>query len=72
MMDRLAIQAAEDFVHAGYPLEAEALLLCELDGSGAEIAALSAAVQGVLQAAGAQSLVEASDAAARAPVVVGP
>nr|MCH9820925.1 FAD-binding protein [Gammaproteobacteria bacterium] len=51
MMDRLAIQAAEDFVHAGYPLEAEALLLCELDGSGAEIAALSAAVQGVLQAA---------------------
>ena len=42
MMDRLAIQAAEDFVHAGYPLEAEALLLCELDGSGAEIAALAA------------------------------
>jgi glycolate oxidase len=71
MMDRLAIQAAEDFVHAGYPLEAEALLLCELDGSGAEIAALSAAVQGVLQAAGAQSLVEASDAAARARLWLG-
>jgi glycolate oxidase len=71
MMDRLAIQAAEDFVHAGYPLEAEALLLCELDGSGAEIAALSTAVQGVLQAAGAQSLVEASDAAARARLWLG-
>ena len=71
MMDRLAIQAAEDFVHAGYPLDAEALLLCELDGSGAEIAALSAAVQGVLQAAGAQSLVEASDAAARARLWLG-
>ena len=32
MMDQLAIVAAEDFVHAGYPVEAEALLLCELDG----------------------------------------
>ena len=71
MMDRLAIQAAEDFVHAGYPLEAEALLLCELDGSGAEIAALSAAVRAVLQGAGAQSLVEASDAAARARLWLG-
>ena len=71
MMDRLAIQAAEAFVHAGYPCEAEALLLCELDGSGAEIAALSAAVQAVLQAAGAQSLVEASDAAARARLWLG-
>lgn len=36
MMDRLAIQAAEDFVHADYPI-AEALLLCELDGTSAEI-----------------------------------
>ncbi len=36
MMDRLAIQAAEDFVHADYPICA-ALLLCELDGTQAEI-----------------------------------
>jgi len=36
MMDKLATQAAEDFVHANYPL-AEALLLCELDGSQSEI-----------------------------------
>jgi len=71
MMDRLAIQAAEDFVHAGYPLEAEALLLCELDGSEAEIAGLSEAVQAVLQTAGADSLVEASDAAARARLWLG-
>ena len=27
MMDKLAIKAAEDFVHAGYPLDAEAILL---------------------------------------------
>lgn len=33
MMDKLAINAAEDFVHAGYPRDAEAILLCELDGS---------------------------------------
>lgn len=36
MMDRLATQAAEDFVHADYPLD-EALLLCELDGTESEI-----------------------------------
>jgi len=36
MMDRLAIQAAEEYVHADYPL-AEALLLCELDGTHSEI-----------------------------------
>lgn len=32
MMDAFAIQAAEDFAQAGYPREAQALLLCELDG----------------------------------------
>ena len=37
MMDKLAIQAAEDFVKAGYPTQAEALLLCELDGIKAEL-----------------------------------
>jgi glycolate oxidase len=71
MMDRLAIQAAEDFVHAGYPLEAQALLLCELDGGADEIDALSCKVQAVLQAAGAQSLIEASDAEARARLWLG-
>ncbi|PLX36130.1 MAG: FAD-binding oxidoreductase [Hyphomicrobiales bacterium] len=37
MMDRPAIHAAEDFVHAGYPLDAEALLIIELDGPEAEV-----------------------------------
>jgi glycolate oxidase len=36
MMDRPAIQAAEAFVHVGYPLDVEALLIVELDGPGAE------------------------------------
>jgi len=37
MMDSLAIEAAEKFVHAGYPVDAEAMLLCELDGSREEV-----------------------------------
>jgi len=37
MMDRLAIQAAEAFVHAGYPLDCEAILLCEIDGVNEEV-----------------------------------
>ncbi len=37
MMDNPAIRAAEDFVHAGYPVDAEAILLCELDGTEEEV-----------------------------------
>jgi glycolate oxidase len=48
MMDRLAIQAAEDFVHADYPI-CEALLLCELDGTLAEIEQQMSEVKHILQ-----------------------
>jgi glycolate oxidase len=37
MMDAPAIHAVEEFVHAGYPLDVEALLIIELDGSEAEV-----------------------------------
>ncbi len=37
MMDRPAIHAAEEFVHADYPLEAQALLIVELDGPQVEV-----------------------------------
>jgi glycolate oxidase len=37
MMDKPAIHAAEDFVHAGYPRDVEALLIVELDGPPAEV-----------------------------------
>src|ERR1700755_265765 len=37
MMDGPAIKATEDFVHAGYPLDVEALLLVELDGPAPEV-----------------------------------
>lgn len=37
MMDNPAIRAAEDFVKAGYPVGAQAILLCELDGTESEV-----------------------------------
>jgi len=37
MMDGPAIRAAEEFVHAGYPLNCEALLIVEVDGPGSEV-----------------------------------
>ena len=37
MMDKHAIHATEDFVHAGYPMDVEALLIVELDGPKEEV-----------------------------------
>jgi glycolate oxidase len=65
MMDKLAIHAAEDFVHAGYPLEAEAILLCELDGTNEEVSEEIKRVHDILQASGATSLRSAQDDAER-------
>ena len=65
MMDRLAIQAAEDFVHAGYPLDAEAILLCELDGTNEEVSEGIMRVHDILLASGATSLLTAKDDAER-------
>ncbi len=48
MMDKLAIKAAEDFIHAGYPTDAQAILLCELDGSQVEVHELTLTVQEIL------------------------
>ena len=47
MMDRLAIHATEEFVHAGYPLDVEALLIVELDGPQAEVDHLTARVEAI-------------------------
>jgi glycolate oxidase len=44
MMDKPAIHAVEEFVHAGYPLDVEALLIVELDGPQAEVDHLIARV----------------------------
>src|SRR5712691_2509060 len=45
MMDKPAIHAVEEFVHAGYPLDVEALLIVELDGPQAEVDHLIARVE---------------------------
>jgi glycolate dehydrogenase FAD-linked subunit len=47
MMDKPAIHAVEQFVHAGYPLEVEALLIVEVDGPQAEVDHLIARVEGI-------------------------
>ncbi|BAN34971.1 FAD linked oxidase domain protein [Sulfuricella denitrificans skB26] len=65
MMDKLAIQAAEDFAHAGYPRDAEAILLCELDGTNAEVSEYIMAVRKVLTQSGATEVRTAVDEAER-------
>ncbi|SFP35409.1 glycolate oxidase subunit GlcD [Pseudomonas borbori] len=65
MMDNLAIRAAEDFIHAGYPVEAEAILLCELDGVEADVQDDCERVRAVLEEAGASEVRLARDEAER-------
>ena len=66
MMDALAVQAAEDFAHAGYPRDAAALLLCELDGTEAEVAQSTVLATGVFESAGARTVEVATDPGAQA------
>ncbi len=66
MMDNPAIRAAEDFVHAGYPVEAAAILLCELDGTHEEVSNQIMVVRDLLAECGAVSVRTAEDEAARA------
>jgi glycolate oxidase len=66
MMDKLAVQAAEAFAKAGYPLDAEAILIIELDGAAAELGALTEQVTRLLRANGAYQIDEAHDASTQA------
>jgi glycolate oxidase len=59
MMDRLTIRAVEPFVHAGYPQDAAAILLCEADGTPEEVAEEVAAVSRLMEQSGA-TLIEVS------------
>jgi len=56
MMDRPAIHAAEAFVHAGYPLDVEALLIVELDGPAPECSHLIERVAEIAKSCGAVTL----------------
>ena len=66
MMDSPAIIAAEAFVKAGYPTDAQALLLCELDGTPEEVAAYTQKVGSIFEAFNPMSIHVAKDEAERA------
>jgi len=65
MMDKLATRAVEDFVHAGYDLEAEAILLAESDGTREEVAHEIAQMIEVMRASGATDIRCSRDEAER-------
>jgi glycolate oxidase len=56
MMDSHAIIAADDFAGAGYPREAKALLLCEVDGTREEVHEHIAEAEAVFRKLGATSI----------------
>lgn len=56
IMDKPAIHAAEAFVHAGYPLDVEALLIVELDGPKVEVDELILRVEAIAKDCGATTL----------------
>jgi len=65
MMDKPAIKVTEDFVHAGYPLHVEALLIVELDGPKVEVDHLLAEVETIAKQNGAETCVVSESEAQR-------
>ena len=61
IMDNLAIEAAEASVQAGYPLDAEALLVIEMDGEKVSVEADFAQVMEIIQASEAYEVRVARD-----------
>ena len=65
MMDKPATRAVEEFVHAGYDLEAAAILLCESDGTAEEVEEEIERTKAVLERAGATRMSVSRDEAER-------
>ena len=65
MMDQPATAAVEQFVHAGYNLEAAAILLCESDGTPEEVSEEIERMRAVLEASGASEIRVSRDEAER-------
>ena len=61
LMDHAAIGAADDFVNAGYPRDAAAILLCEIDGGTAEVTDQLSRAHRVLERSGATQIQVAED-----------
>jgi glycolate oxidase len=66
MMDAAITRAVEDYVHAGFPRDAAAVLLVEVDGLDGGVDVAASEVQAVALANGARSIRVAADAAERA------
>ena len=71
MMDKPAIHAAEAFAKANYPLDAEAILLCELDGDAEQLAEQISLVEKTLLNARASNIVIAESAEEQARLWAG-
>ena len=65
MMDKLMTAAGEDYVHAGYDLEAAAILLCESDGTPEEVAEEIERMSEVLRGCGATAIAVSQSEAER-------
>src|ERR671913_862664 len=65
MMDKPMTAAVEDFVHAGYDLDAAAILLCESDGTAEEVEEEIGRMTAVLRNAGATAIAVSRDEAER-------
>jgi glycolate oxidase len=65
MMDKVVIDACEKFMAAGFPQDAEALLLVEVDGSREEVGEAVRQVQAILKRCGAQEVRAAESAEER-------
>ncbi|WP_407069709.1 FAD-linked oxidase C-terminal domain-containing protein [Leptothrix ochracea] len=65
MMDKPMTAAVEDFVHAGYDLDAAAILLCESDGTTEEVEEEIGRMQAVLSRCGATRIEISTDEAQR-------
>jgi glycolate oxidase len=61
-LDRKTIHCVEDYTHAGLPLDAEALLLVEVDGHAAAVADEAARIRSLLETSGATRVRLAADA----------
>jgi len=65
MMDKPMTAAVEDYVHAGYDLQADAILLCESDGTPEEVEEEIGRMRAVLTASGATAIAVSRDEAER-------
>ncbi|PXW85180.1 glycolate oxidase [Nitrosomonas sp. Nm84] len=65
MMDKITIHAVEDFLHAGYDLDAAAILFCESDGGAEEVADEIKRIYAIMQQSGATKISTPQDEAGR-------